>query len=504
MSMKPFVCALLMGVLAAGSAQAQIKPEGPSPNPLGYSMIDAEGHTKDEAMLRPLLLPADAKYRDLDGDRMKAILKEFTNISLKDRDRGTVFWGRNIGTQGHIDAQDWTMAKFRQYGLRDVRKEPVQIDSIWVANSYDISFVADGQTFKLASARPSRLATPPEGLDLPLVWVGTGSDADFLGRNVRGKAVLIQDIPLPGDLRHSAALEGVVDRAYRNGAAAVGLVFGISDNFALWQDTRGKHGFNLGYEDGIRLRDLLGQGKEVRLKYKLDAGRKPALPTAHVWGVLPGATDEEVLIVAHLDSYFEGALDNASGMAVMMGLIEHYAKIPQSQRRRTMRFVATAGHHGGPGTRSLHETHDFSKTAWLVNLEHVSVTRTKYWGPHLRLTTAVNPMRWSIRASERATRIALDNFHRFNVGVMGDMDPRAVGEISAIFEDAPSIQVITSPEIKHTEQDTPEWIPAAGLEQIARAHARIIDQLEGLTLSEIQPAPARRAEANAIGPAHAH
>ena len=40
--------------------------------------------------------------------------------------------------------------------------------------------------------------------------------------------------------------------------------------------------------------------------------------------------------------------------------------------------------------------------------------------------------------------------------------------------DVPTIQVITSPEIKHTEQDTPDWVPAVGLGQIARAYARII------------------------------
>jgi hypothetical protein len=443
-------------------------------------------------MLRPPLRPEDRAYGDLDGTRIKDILKEITAISIKDRDSGNVFWGRNVGTQGHLDTEDWTVRRFQQYGLKDIHKEQVDLEPVWLPKSYDIAFAADGGTFKLATARPSRSrSTPAGGLDLPLVWVGTGSEADFVGRDVKGKAVLIQDIPLPGDLRHSAALEGVVARAYAHGAAAVGLVFGISDNFAIWQATGGKYGFNLGYEDGIRIRELLGQGKEVRIRYALDAEFKPGLKSAHVWGTLPGATDEEILVVAHMDGYFEAALDNASGMAVMMGMIEHYAKIPQAQRRRTMRFVASAGHHGGPGTRSLHEKHDFSRTAWLVNLEHVSVVRTKYWGPHLRLSTAVSPMRWSVSASPAATRIVLDNLHRFSVGIMGDMDARAIGEITPIYLDAPSIQVITSPEIKHTEQDTAEWVPASGLEQIARAHSRIIDELNRLSRDQILGAPVR-------------
>jgi hypothetical protein len=58
------------------------------------------------------------------------------------------------------------------------------------------------------------------------------------------------------------------------------------------------------------------------------------------------------------------------------------------------------------------------------------------------------------------------------------------------------IQVITSPEIKHTEQDTPEWVPAAGLEQIARAYARIIDEANKLDRRELvsaRPAPTQAA-----------
>ena len=54
--------------------------------------------------------------------------------------------------------------------------------------------------------------------------------------------------------------------------------------------------------------------------------------------------------------------------------------------------------------------------------------------------------------------------------------------------DVPTIQVITSPEIKHTEQDTPDWVPAVGLEQITRAYARIIDGANELDREDLEPA----------------
>ena len=68
------------------------------------------------------------------------------------------------------------------------------------------------------------------------------------------------------------------------------------------------------------------------------------------------------------------------------------------------------------------------------------------------------------------------------------MDPGASGEMGSVARDAPSIQVITSPEVKHTEEDTAEWVPAAGLEQVARAYARIIDEVNKLSRKELLPA----------------
>ena len=103
-----------------------------------------------------------------------------------------------------------------------------------------------------------------------------------------------------------------------------------------------------------------------------------------------------------------------------------------------------------------------AKTALAINLEHVAAVRTKYWGPRLRMTTAVSPMRWWVNGSPRLLDISLAAFRRFNVGITADMDPGASGEMGSIARDVPTMQVITSPEIKHTEQDTPEWVPSAG------------------------------------------
>jgi hypothetical protein len=486
----------MVGPIIGGALiTAQAPREAPAaPNPLGQPLVNAAGHVRDEAILRVPLLPEDAKYAGIDGRRMKAALMEVDAISLKDRDSGRLFWGRNVGTPGHVATQDWLEGYFQKNGLKDIHRQPLDLQPQWMPKSWDLSFTSGGKTFKLESARPpaGAVSTPPAGLEFELVWVGGGTSADFAGRDVKGKAVLMQDLPLPGDLRHSVQLDGAIARAFQKGAAAVGVVFGISDNFAIWTRVAGGPGFNIGYEDSKIIRDMLGEGQKVTVKYRMDSSMVSGLKTAHVWGTLPGTTDENITIIAHLDGYFQSALDNGSGLAVMVGLVEHFAKTPQSERKRGIRFMGSSGHHGGPGARWLHDNLEspqgLGKTALAINLEHVAVVRTKYWGHKLRMTTGVSPMRWWVWGSPKLLDITLGAFNRFNVGITADMDPGASGEMGSLARDVPSMQVISSPEIKHTEQDTPDWVPAAGLEQIARAYAKIIDEVNKLERSQLQPA----------------
>ena len=478
-------------VTSVGPGTALAAQQSVPPNPLGQPLLDASGNLREDAFIHIPLRPEDSRYADIQGERLKTILLEVDAISLSDRDAGNVFWGRNVGTAGHEAIQDWVESYFRENGLEDVHRQPFDLRTQWAPRNWEVTFISGAETFTMESARPPQGApsTPPGGLEFELVWVGTGSDADYLGRDVAGKAVLIHDIPRPGTLRHTLRTEGAVARAYERGAAAVGIVYGISDNFAVWQRTGDGPGFNVGYADGMRLRDRLGRGQRVTVRLQMESEMLAGLSAASVWGTLPGISDEEVLVIAHMDGYFQSALDNASGLAVMMGLVEHFSKVPRAQRRRTIRFLGSVGHHGGPGTSWLHDNREtaLANTVFAINLEHVAVTRTKYWGPNLRMMNAVSPMRWWLYSSPAALHIVLDAFNRFNVGVTADLEPGASGEMGRMARDVPSMQVITSPEIKHTEQDTPEWIPAVGLEQIARAYAKIIDELNTLERSQIAP-----------------
>jgi hypothetical protein len=481
-------------VAASFAIRAQQNP--PEPNRLGQPLLSSPGVVREDAILRMPLRPEDRKYADLDGQRLKSLMREVIAISQKDRAAGRSFWGRNQGTAGHAMTQDWVETYFRKYGLQNIYRQPFDLAPQWTPTAWEITFSAGGKPFTLESARPFPSdSTPPGGVEWELTWAGTGHAADFAGRDVKGKVVLIHDLPLPGDIRHSVSVDRSVARAFEHGAAAVGVIFGLSDNFAIWQGEGRRPGFNVGFQDGRKLLELIGQGQTIRVKYRMTSEMRSGLKTASVWGTLPGTTDEDIIIMAHLDGYFDAALDNASGLAVMIGLLEHFSNTPPADRRRNVRFLGSAGHHAGPGTRWLRDNKDtaLAKTTLMINLEHVAAMRTKYWGYQLRKTTAVSPMRWWVWGSPKLLDIALGSFARFNVGITADMDPGASGEMGPIARDAPSIQVITSPEVKHTEQDTEEWVPAVGLEQIARAYARIVDEVNKLDRRDVLPtaAPAR-------------
>ena len=42
---------------------------------------------------------------------------------------------------------------------------------------------------------------------------------------------------------------------------------------------------------------------------------------------LKGMSEEEIFLGAHTDGYFEGAMDNASGIAVGLEMAEYYSKL---------------------------------------------------------------------------------------------------------------------------------------------------------------------------------
>jgi len=251
--------------------------------------------------------------------------------------------------------------------------------------------------------------------------------------------------------------------------------------------------FSFGTEDAAAFQQLLVQGP-VKVHLELATETRSELKDANVWGTLPGTTDEDMIIMAHHDAFYEGALDNASGMAVMLGLAEYYSKIPREQRRRTLKFVTTSGHHAGSdGTRWMHDNRAtfLAKTALMINCEHVSAIQVHWdrFGANIRRSDNIAARRWWVNGSSGLARVVLGAYKMFGVTIYDDMDQTTTGDMSHVDRDAPSVQLIESALFYHTDQDKPDYVPNPGMEAVARAYAKIIDDVNGMDRSALMPEP---------------
>jgi Zn-dependent M28 family amino/carboxypeptidase len=217
----------------------------------------------------------------------------------------------------------------------------------------------------------------------------------------------------------------------------------------------------------------------------------PGLSTANVWGEVPGTLGgeaEDVLIVAHRDAFLEGAGDNATGVATVVGLAEYFAKAPPDQRRRTVRLLGSPGHHdsGSTGSQWLlaNSATVLGKTALLINAEHTAYTMVDRWGPDLMPTNALGPFTWTVNGSPRLLEIANRAFDAFGIPRWATQGGPS-GEFSRIRNLVPSVGLMHAWPLLHTDAETSASIPAAGLEAVTRAYARIIDEVNTADLADL-------------------
>jgi len=477
------------------------------------------------------LLPNEKQYEAVDGMKMLGYVKELAAMSDRYRDSGhPQFWGRIIGTSADTEDAQWLMGKFKQIGLQDVHEEAIDLAPQWFPQGWDLTATSAGKTLTLKTAQPSYTSpgTTGNGLDLEVVYAGLGSEADLLGRDLRGKAVLIFSNPMPGSWRHTATQESVTTDdgqratllrlAQLRGAAAIICsiqlppVIGMTGDAGegnirtqLYPTNTQVPTFSLGMKDGKDLRDMVAHapaGQPVHLKLKMDVQQVPGLKTGTVWGKLPGTSGETIVIEAHRDGWFEAATDNASGVATLLGMAEYLAKIPQAQRRRTIIFLGTSGHHNsGPAGQIsnsagwLAEHHDemFKNAALLINLEHTAAAGQELLGEGIRLVAGEAGYLWYGGGSQRPKlqEAAYKAFQEFGVPIYAEPEPGTPGgEASRLYQYVPAVQASNYNMFFHSDAETPATVPAPGLAASARAYLKVIDEVNKMELKDLQlPTP---------------
>ena len=373
--------------------------------------------------------------------------------------------------------------------------------------AWEVSVAGGGKTLTLDSAQPNyaSVATPAGGLDLEAVYVGLGSEADYVGKDVRGKAVFIYaQIGIQIGQDWTAAAK----RADAKGAAAIFEVDMLPGNMRYqgYPSNTKAPAFIVGSGDGFAVRDLFAAAPtpSPRVKVSLTVKMEPDLKTALVWGTLPGASDETIYIMAHRDGWFDASGDNASGVASMIGLAEHYAKIPRAQRRRTMVFIGLDGHHnsgegGAAGGKWLQDNRAtlFAKTALVINAEHPA-TLQSYVRPRyeenrgIAWSNTATAQQWYAGGPSRPElqAIAMKAFSEFGVPLLREPNVRPpLGDLGRVSRFTPGVATSEFYHYFHTDQETPATVPWTGLEATTRAYARIVDEVNKLPLATLQRPP---------------
>lgn len=442
------------------------------------------------------LKPGQEAYKDVDGYRIKESIKKITAISLKSLDDGEQYWGRITGTKYDKMTTELMADEYSKLGLR-VTRQPFTVKELWYPIHWEGSYKAGRKAGPLLTLFPinETKPTPASGVSAEAVWVGIGAAPDLLGRDLKGKAVLVYSTFVPGGRSHSAS-----DRAglfnsdtlvTKAGAAMIINVMAVPGNGQFNPEGAPSERdavptMTISQDEGFMLRDLLAAGQKVQIHLKLDIANRENLTSQNVYAVLPGASDEEVLIMSHTDGFFQGAMDNASGMATAIDIARHYAAIPQGDRPRTMVFVATPDHHHGETGRDLMiKTHDWRKVAVVLNAEHTSQTLLYMFNADLMTSNAVSARRWFASGSPEFQQLVKKTLREFNVTVYKVPEARAGGSLGAVSPYAPSFHIIDHV-IYHTSLDTPELVPAVGLGWSERAFLKIIDETNKMTMAQIR------------------
>ena len=160
------------------------------------------------------LKPGQEAYADVDGYRIKEHIKKITAFSLMSLDAGELYWGRIPGSKYHQLAMDYMASEYGKLGLA-VRRQAVDLPPLWYPTSLTASYVTSYTTSYATGGRRGTLLTmfpidgtkptPPAGITADAVWVGVGAAPDLIGRDLKGKAVIVYSTFVPGGRSHSAS-----------------------------------------------------------------------------------------------------------------------------------------------------------------------------------------------------------------------------------------------------------------------------------------------------------
>jgi hypothetical protein len=425
-------------------------------------------------------------------------------------------WGRVSGFPSSAQTIDWAVDQLRHAGIADVKIQPIQQEpraSLWIPQSWEVRLLGDAAfgagTFDvvLDSAMPLPPSPIANGtLTAPLVFVGTANPSLLDHIDVKGKIAVQLVVPQGHMVFERGTVTSRAQDLMKRGAVAVINLVRLPGNERSHDFSNcGGPCFNLGGHDGLFVETVLdraaqqGLQDKVRAQLTLKAEALTGLKAQNGVAVIPGKSTETIVIDSHADAWFEGAGDNADGLAVMLSLARHFAK-QQNRPERTLVFVVSAGHHssGINGPRNfVNANPELAKLAVLVlNIEHVA---QRNFSP--ARSVAGDGYRQAVADSGEAPivfgvsngapfldELAQQGVARFGVNFVSERSKMESGETGGFAEvKAARITVMQAPPLYHTTGEVLDVISTPGLERMARFLAFFVEEVSKAPRERINP-----------------
>jgi hypothetical protein len=272
----------------------------------------------------------------------KALREEVARDQLQAHNAAIAKWVRLSGSADEAEAFDYIAAQCEAFGLNVQRYAVDALVSLPGAASLSVTTpeVRDFPCLTHSASRP----TGPGGITATLVYAGDGLAADYAKLDARGKIALVE------------GLAGAPKAVDGDAAGVLGIICinpeGLHEmNFSpVWgtptPETAPKlphlAAISVRKEIGDELKGLLAAGEvTVHIETEIDAGWRP-IPV--LTADLPGADEDRfVLLSGHVDSWYHGAMDNASANATMLE-IGRILAAHRGDLRRGLRLAFWSGH----------------------------------------------------------------------------------------------------------------------------------------------------------------
>jgi Iap family predicted aminopeptidase len=214
--------------------------------------------------------------------------------------------------------------------------------------------------------------------EMPIVYAGRGTEADYAGLDVTGKAVLIDINQAEDWWAELPAYE-----AHVHGAKCA-ILCNVA-GYATWDgDTIGSQNicgpayvptFSVSQNTARTLRTLIELGGgEASIRLDADSVVCEGGNSQNVWAEIPGETDEAILFFAHYDGYYHSFFDDAQGVGSVLALARAFKESGYTPNK-TLRFIL----HGAEEWGRTNREYDWSVGAFrMINELHPEWANTAF------------------------------------------------------------------------------------------------------------------------------